>query len=270
MEDEEALDTWIAIHGERLLKDLAGFLLPKIDAMRQANPNLRLLDVGNEGDKMAPTFARLIPNIHVTSIIPNSQLQEMQESAEKAGITNIVFKQGALKNLPFDNDTFDVTHAQHMLCQTPEPWDVLREMLRVTKKGGVVAIHELDWESLLFWPELLGLIKFQDTTLKMFAIFGGSTTAARELMPWALKAGARRSQITLNYDIWQSVTQSARENSGKLYIDRIQTHETFAKLRDMDMLKNYDLEEMVRDLREWSWRDDASEAMFSGSMLIVK
>ena len=87
------------------------------------------------------------------------------------------------------------------------PWDALREMLRVTKVGGIVAAREGDLETECVWPELPGLLKFRKFAGDMMTAAGGSSTAGRQLLSWALRAGVRREQI--NFQLWHLVVQHA-------------------------------------------------------------
>jgi ubiquinone/menaquinone biosynthesis C-methylase UbiE len=73
--------------------------------------------------------------------------------AEMAGIKNIEFQQGDAYKLPFADETFDITFCHQMLTHLKAPWDELREMLRVTKPGGIVAAREGDLETECIWRE---------------------------------------------------------------------------------------------------------------------
>lgn len=53
--------------------------------------------------------------------------------------------------------TFDVTHCHQVLTHLPRPADALREILRVTRAGGVVVAREGDLETECVWPELPGM-----------------------------------------------------------------------------------------------------------------
>lgn len=82
------------------------------------------------------------------------------------------------------------------------PWDALREMLRVAKPGGVVAAREADLTSQCIWPDLPAISRFHEVHEKVTKAAGMSWTGGRQLVSWALKAGATRDQITASYGTW--------------------------------------------------------------------
>jgi ubiquinone/menaquinone biosynthesis C-methylase UbiE len=135
-----------------------------------------------------------------------------------AGIKNIDFQQGSIYKLPFTDETFDVTFCHQVLIHIGTPWDALREMLRVTKRGGIVAAREGDYETECFWPELPGLYKFHKLMAGLMSAGGGTPTTGRQLLSWALKAGVERSQITLSYSTLLYHTPSDRKICCKFII----------------------------------------------------
>lgn len=66
----------------------------------------------------------------------------------EAGCNSLRFKQGDINNLDFKDDTFDFTWCCDGLwpgpresgCLAKEPYDILRNMARITKSGGTIAI----------------------------------------------------------------------------------------------------------------------------------
>jgi SAM-dependent methyltransferase len=162
------------------------------------------------------SFAKLIPDGHVTGIDLNANiLPRARAVAETAGVKNIEFQQGSVYQLPFADETFDATFCHQVLIHIGTPWDALREMLRVTKRGGIVAAREGDYESECIWPELAELSNFHKLMAGLMSAGGGTPTAGRQLLSWALKAGVERSQITLSYSTSSYHTPSERKTCCK-------------------------------------------------------
>jgi demethylmenaquinone methyltransferase/2-methoxy-6-polyprenyl-1,4-benzoquinol methylase len=93
------------------------------------------------------------PAGHVTGLDLSPQfLVHAREIAEKAGLSErISFQQGDVNRLPFDNGTFDWVWSANCVGYAPlEPLPLLRELARVTKPGGSVAI--LAWSSQQLLP----------------------------------------------------------------------------------------------------------------------
>lgn len=205
-----------AHHELRTAENSAAFVLSKLQSMKGSNPHLSLLDVGTGSGTIAATFAKAIPDGHVTGVDLNPNiLPRAKAVADRAGLENIEFLQGDVKKLPFADGTFDITFCHQVLTHMNAPWEALREMLRVTKPGGVVAAREADYETECIWPELPGLFKFHRFAANMMKAAGGTSKAGRLLLPWAANAGVERSQITLSFSTWSYQTPSDRKTWGK-------------------------------------------------------
>jgi len=79
-------------------------------------------------------------------------LLHAREAAEKSSLSeHVSFQQGDVSRLPFDDDTFDWVWSSDCVGYHPaEPLPLLRELTRVVKPGGSVAI--LAWSSQQLLP----------------------------------------------------------------------------------------------------------------------
>jgi SAM-dependent methyltransferase len=283
-----------SLHELRTAENSAAHLLPKLQSMKESNPHLTLLDVGAGSGAISVSFAKLIPDGHVTGVDLNPNiLPRARAIAEMAGVKNIEFQQGNIYKLPFPDETFDVTFCHQVLIHIGTPWNALREMLRVTKRGGIVAAREGDYETECVWPELPELCKFHKLMASLMSAGGGTPTAGRQLLPWALKAGVERSHITLSYCTSSYQTPSERKICCKFHYSTLllmaaitALMATFSLAQGLcDQLRGgslrdralkfglgteNDLEEMTKALEEWAKRDDASWAMLHGEILVQK
>lgn len=68
-----------------------------------------------------------------------------EQNAHAEGTDNIRFQQGDARNLPFPDETFDVVVSNYVYHNIfgANKQDLLKETLRVLKKGGTFAIHDL-------------------------------------------------------------------------------------------------------------------------------
>jgi SAM-dependent methyltransferase len=207
-----------SLHEIRTAENSHAYLLPKFQSLKEANPHLKLLDVGAGSGTISVSFAKLIPDGHVTGIDVNTSiLPRARAVAEMAGVENIEFQEGSVYKLPFPDETFDVTLCHQVLIHIGTPWEALREMLRVTKRGGVVAAREGDYETECIWPELPELIKFHKLMVGHMSTGGGTPNTGRQLLSWALKLGIERSQMTLSYSTSSYNTPSERKTCCKFH-----------------------------------------------------
>ncbi|KEF63123.1 uncharacterized protein A1O9_01099 [Exophiala aquamarina CBS 119918] len=259
------------LHEVRTAENSAAHLLPKLQSMKESNPNLKLLDVGSGSGTISVSFAKLIPDGHVIGIDVNPKiLPRAQAVAEMAGVKNIEFQQGSVYELPFADETFDVTFCHQVLVHIGNPWDALREMLRVTKRGGVVAAREGDYETECVWPEVPELRRFHKLVADIMSAGGGSPTAGRQLVSWALKAGAERSQITLSYSSWSYNTPSERNICAQGLCGPLRGGSLRERALKFGLGAEDDFEVMAKAWEEWAITEDASLAMVHGEILVQK
>lgn len=67
-----------------------------------------------------------------------------QSEAQRRGLTNVQFRQCAADSLPFESESFDVVVSRLGAMFFPDPPAALREMLRVTKRGGALSLAVWD------------------------------------------------------------------------------------------------------------------------------
>ncbi|CAI6342239.1 unnamed protein product [Periconia digitata] len=259
------------LHEVRTAENSAAFLLPKLQDMKNVNPDLKLLDVGCGSGTIAASFAKLIPEGRVTGIDVNSSiLPRARAVAEMNGVANIEFQEGSIFQLPFADETFDVTFCHQVLIHIGTPWDALREMLRVTKRGGIVAAREGDYESECIWPELPGLKKFHALMAGCMKAGGGNPTTGRLLLSWALKIGVERSHVQSSFGTSSYDTPSGRNTCSKGLRDQLRGGSLREKAFKYGLGSENDLDEMIEAWEEWEKRDDASLSMLQGEILIQK
>ena len=129
-------------------------IIPSAIQALQLPPGSRGLDAGCGIGLQTLSLAEAMgPAGHVTGLDLSPQfLVHAREIAEKAGLSErISFQQGDVSRLPFDDDTFDWVWSANCVGYHPaEPLPLLRELTRVAKPGGSVAI--LAWSSQQLLP----------------------------------------------------------------------------------------------------------------------
>ena len=99
-----------------------------------------VLDVAGGPGEPSLTIAGIVgPGGSVTHTDAVSEMVETARAeAQRRGISNIQFRQCTADSLPFSDNTFDVVVSRLGVMLFADPLASLREMLRVTKPGGVV------------------------------------------------------------------------------------------------------------------------------------
>ncbi|EPS41314.1 hypothetical protein H072_4806 [Dactylellina haptotyla CBS 200.50] len=259
------------LHEVRTAENSAAYLLPKLTSLRESNPHLKLLDVGCGSGTISVSFAKLLPDGQVTGVDLNPTiLPRARAVADMAGVGNVEFQNASIFKLPFADETFDITFCHQVLVHIGEPWDALREMLRVTKRGGVVAAREGDYESECVWPELAGLEKFHKLMAGLMSAGGGTPAAGRQLISWALKAGVERNQVTLSYSTGSYSTSGERKILSQGLCQQLRGGGLREKARKFDTGNEEEFEEMAKAWEEWADTEDATLASIHGEILIQK
>lgn len=68
-----------------------------------------------------------------------------QSNAKAEGVSNVTFRQGNAVKLPFEDECFDAVFSNYVYHNIPshDRQEILMETLRVLKKGGTFAIHDI-------------------------------------------------------------------------------------------------------------------------------
>lgn len=101
-----------------------------------------VLDVAGGAGEPSLTIAELVgPNglVTVTDIAPE-MVAAAESEAQRRGLSNVTFKQCAADALPFESNSFDAVISRLGVMFFPNPLAALREMLRVTKREGLMAL----------------------------------------------------------------------------------------------------------------------------------
>lgn len=190
-------------HEWRTAENSAAHLLPHLKPLAEIKPHLKLLDVGAGSGTISVSLAKYIPDGQVLATdISEEILERAREYATSNGANNVTFQQANVYELPFADSSFDVTHASQVLCHLANPSDAIREMVRVTKSGGVISLRETDMQMWCIWPEIPALLQFQEASIMTLEANGGHGKGGRQLLPWAMKAGVARESITVSFGTW--------------------------------------------------------------------
>lgn len=176
-------DTYIHGHHESVLRshrwrtaeNSAGYLLPYL------RPGMALLDVGcGPGTLTADLATRVAPGRVVA--IDRSESVVAEARTATATTRNVEVAVGDVYQLEFSAGTFDVVHAHQVLQHLREPVAALREMKRVCRAGGIVAVRDADYGAMTWWPDDPGLDAWMDLYQRVARAAGTESDAGRRLL----------------------------------------------------------------------------------------
>ena len=104
------------------------------------SPGMKVLDLGCGDGTTAVPLAQLGADMTGIDIAGNLVAAGNRRAAE-LGLTNLKFKEGDACNLEgVEDDSFDLTLSMFGAMFAPKPFDVAKEMVRVTRPGGRVVM----------------------------------------------------------------------------------------------------------------------------------
>ena len=101
-----------------------------------------VLDVAGGAGEPSLTIAERVGSkgrVTCTDAVPE-MVAAAESEAQRRGLTNIAFRQCVADSLPFDSNSFDAVVSRLGVMFFPDPLAVLREMLRVARPGGSLAL----------------------------------------------------------------------------------------------------------------------------------
>ncbi|MBM3561923.1 MAG: methyltransferase domain-containing protein [Alphaproteobacteria bacterium] len=113
------------------------------DALQQSGAS-SILDVACGVGFDVIELARRIPGANVYGLDPSQGFLELARERAQ-GLANARFVGGDSRRLPFGDGCFDAVRIDRSLQHIGGPDDALREMVRVTRRGGKIVVAEPDW-----------------------------------------------------------------------------------------------------------------------------
>lgn len=262
----EFVSTYTHGHGESVLRshrwrtahNSAAYLLPHLD------PAASLLDVGAGPGTITADLAGLVASV-TASEIGEAELALSQATAEARQATNIRFSVEDVHALSFVTGSFDVAHAHQVLQHVADPVTALREMARVTRPGGIVAVREGDYAGFTWWPQLPELDEWLTLYRAAARRNGGEPDAGRRLLSWALAAGL--VDVVATASTWCFATREDRQWWGGMWADRVVDSALARQLVDEGAATTADLQRIGAAWRAWAEADDGWLSVLHGEIL---
>lgn len=262
MADDRSTDTYVhghhesvvAQHRRRTAAEAAAFLLPHLE------PGMRLLDVGcGPGTITTGLAERVAPGQVVAIDVEPTVLETAREVARERGIENISFEEASVYALPYTAGSFDAAYAHQVLQHLAEPIAALEEIRRVLRPGGIVAVRDADYQTMVAWPRYEAIDDWRTLYTAVAARNGGEADAGRRIPSWLAAAGFE--QLTVTTSNWVFHEPDDVRNWGDSWAERV-THSSLAEQAiEYGLAERSDLERIAEGWRAWA-RDAEAFFMF--------
>ncbi|WP_329199673.1 MULTISPECIES: methyltransferase domain-containing protein [unclassified Streptomyces] len=173
-------------HRWRTAENSAAYLIGEL------RPGMSVLDVGCGPGTITADLADLVsPGGRVTAVDAAADVLEQARAyvERRAPAAPVEFATADVHALDFPDDSFDVVHAHQVLQHVGDPVRALREMRRVCRPGGIVAVRDADYAAMTWFPRTPGLEQWLDLYRRVARANGGEPDAGRRLLSWARAAG---------------------------------------------------------------------------------
>ncbi len=250
----------LASHRARTAENSAAYLLPHLTAGQ------RLLDVGcGPGTITLDLAVRVAPGAVVALDREPAILAEVERSARERGVSNLTTVVGDVYALDLDDAAFDVVHAHQVLQHLSDPVAALREMRRVTRPGGVVAVRDADYAAMTWYPAEPRLDRWLELYRQVARANGAEPDAGRRLLAWTRAAGF--SEIEPTASAWVFADAASREWWGSTWADRTLHSGLAEQALAGGLATREELEDVAAGWREWLAGPDAWFSVLSGEVL---
>ena len=185
-----------------------------------------LLDVGCGPGTITIDFATRLSEGTVLGIdISDEIIRKARIASQELGLDNCSFDIGDTYHLDFEDNTFDIVHAHQLLQHLTDPVAAIKEMRRVVRPGGIVALRDADYGGMIWAPTDPKLDEWMDLYQRMTRKNKVVANAGRSLFSWATEVSF--SSVDVSSSTWTFSTPDTREWWGGLWAERIQKS-TFA------------------------------------------
>jgi ubiquinone/menaquinone biosynthesis C-methylase UbiE len=236
-------------HEWRTAENSAGFLLPHLVGGQD------LLDVGcGPGTITTDLASRVAPGRTIGIDLSPSVIAVARRRQQESGLTNVLFEEGDVYRLSFDDSSFDVVYAHQVLQHLSDPVAALSEMRRVLRIGGLLAVRDGDYGAFSWAPDDARLERWMQLYQQLTARNRADANAGRHLAGWVRRAGFDASHVSSS--TWTFRRPEERAWWGQLWADRILESEFATQGLEYGLTTKDELDVLSQAFRDWADEED--------------
>jgi Methylase involved in ubiquinone/menaquinone biosynthesis len=227
---------------------------------------VRVLDLGCGPGTISTQIADLVAPGEVTAVDVDPGVLE-RARAMAGPVPNLTFQLGDAYALGFADDTFDLSHAHQVLQHLADPVAALRELARVTRPGGTIAVRDADYGAFSWSPEFPGLDHWRTLYRSVARANGGEPDAGRYLLAWAHAAGL--AVAWAGSSTWTFSSTDGAQWWGRSWAERAIGAEFAEQAIGLGLVTPAELSAIGAAWRQWAEHPDASFVVPHGELLIT-
>ena len=253
-------------HSRRTAETCAAFLLPRL------RPDAEVLDIGCGTGTITAGLARRAGRV-VGLDLSADVVDAARAYADDCGLSNMLFEVGSVYELPWDDASFDVVYAHQVLQHLSDPVGALREARRVLRPGGLVAVRDSDYETMVHAPVFPAIDRWRDLYHQVATANGGEADAGRYLLSWVTGGRLRRHRGHRQHHRPYRCRGSdclGRDVGGTGDRQRLRRPRGQQRIRHPRCHGNWwGIEEISEAFRQWSTQPDGFWAWINGEVIGV-
>ena len=245
-------------HRWRTAENSAAYLLPHL------HTGSEVLDVGCGPGTITADLARLVSPGRVVGI--DRSPEAIAAATEAAGdVPGVTFRIGDVYLLDFPDDSFDVVHAHQVLQHLSDPVAALKEMRRVCRPSGLVAVRDSDYDAFTWAPPDPRLDQWLSVYRAVARANDAEPDAGRHLLGWAQRAGF--ATVDAGASAWCFATPEDRAWWGGLWADRVVQSDFAEQAVASGAATARELEDIAAAFGWWSEQADGWFAVLHGEVI---
>ncbi len=250
----------IRSHSWRTAENSAAYLLPELCS------DMSVLDVGCGPGTITCDLAELVAPGPVTGLDRSAEIVESaRRAASQRAPANLHFTSGDVYDLDFADGQFHAVHAHQVLQHLSNPVSALREMRRVLRPGGVLAVRDSDFGAFSWSP----LDEHLDRWLEIYRTVarrnGAEPDAGRFLEAWVLEAGFDDMRTTSS--TWTFSSAEDRAWWGDLWADRVRDSDLAHQAVEYEIADHVEMAAIGDAFRRWADTPGAVFVVVHGEVL---
>lgn len=238
-------DAVLSSHRWRTVENSARYLVPHLRGP------LDLLDVGCGPGSLTADLARHLDGGSVLGVDRASSIVEDAATDHPAGAGAVLdFAVADAYDLALGDRTFDVVHAHQVLQHLTDPVAALREWRNVLRPGGLVAVRDVDFATMVFGPNDPVLQTWNERYHAVTAANGATANAGRMLATWVASAGYVDAIVTSSS--WTFATAAERSWWGTLWAARTRSGTFADQAVSLGVATQDELDGFAQAFERWS------------------
>ncbi len=247
-------------HTWRTAENSAGYLLPELEA------GLDLLDLGcGPGTITLDLAARVAPGRVVGIDTAVDVIEQAEARRRETEAANVSFATGDAYALDLADASFDVVHAHQVLQHLTAPVAALREMYRVLRPGGLLAVRDGDYGAFVWAPAVPLLDRWLELYHLVTARNEADADAGRHLLGWVQAAGF--AEVRASSSTWTFANPEDRSWWGGLWADRVEQSAFAEQAVAYGLSDTVELAAIAAAWRTWATQPDGFFAVLHGEIL---